>query len=236
VVLAGQSNAVGYNLDVAELPADLAAPDPRVRIWDGGRFAPMTPGVNTGTPRQPTTWGPEVGFARAWRAAHPDGTLYLVKYARGSTPLAQGPGRDWSPASSGELYAEATQAVTAAKAALARQGMEPEVTTILWVQGEADAADPAAAAAYRTNLEAFLRTIRRDWSQAGTPVVLARIPRFGGQADAIRAAQAAVDEADPRTVAVDAAGLPMQADGLHIDAEGQIRLGEALARAAGLAR
>lgn len=232
VVLAGQSNAVGYGLQAADLPAGLAAADPRVRIWDGQRFAPMAPGRNTGTPRQPSTWGPEVGFAQAWRAAHPDATLHLVKYARGSTALAAGPGRDWSPGSSGELYAEASQAVRAAKAALAREGLEPQVAAILWVQGEADAGDPRAAGAYGRNLTEFLRAVRRDWAQAATPVVLAKIPRWGGQADAVRAAQDAVDAADPRTVAVDAAGLPMQPDGLHIAAAGQLQLGHALARAA----
>jgi len=232
VVLAGQSNALGYGLTAADLPPELAKPEPRVQIWDGERFVPLQPGVNTGSPRQPSTWGPEVGFARAWRAAHADGTLYLVKYARGSTALAQGPGRDWSPASSGDLYAEATQAVAAAKAALGRQGLRPQVTAIVWLQGEADAADAAATAAYRANLEAFLAAVRRDWARADTPVVLAKIPRWGGQADAVRAAQAAVDAADPRTVAVDAAGLPMQPDGLHITADGQLRLGQAMARAA----
>lgn len=228
VVLAGQSNAVGYGLTAADLPPGAGARDPEVLIWQGDRFVPLRPGANTGTPRQPGTWGPEVGFARAWRAAQPGRRLYLVKHARGSTSLAMGPGPDWSPGS-GELFAEATQQVEAARAALAAQGLQPRLAGVLWLQGEADAADPAMAGDYRRNLERLIRAIRQRWSAKDAVVVLAKIPDWGGLADEVRAAQAAVDAADALTVSVDAEGLPMQPDGLHIAAEGQLRLGEAMA-------
>lgn len=230
VVLAGQSNAVGYGLTAADLPPGAGAPDPEVLIWQDDRFAPLKAGTNTGTPRQPGTWGPEVGFARAWRAAHPGRRLYLVKYARGSTSLAQGPGRDWSPAT-GELFAEASAEVEQAKTALAAQGLQPRLVGVLWLQGEADAADPAMAAAYGRNLTDLIATVRRRWAAEDAVVVLAKIPDWGGQAQEVRAAQAAVDAADALTVSVDAQGLPMQPDGLHIAADGQLRLGEAMALA-----
>jgi hypothetical protein len=230
VVVAGQSNALGYGLSGGDLPPGVA-PDPQVRIWDGARFAVMAPGRNTGSPNYPASWGPETGFARAWRAAHPDRTLYVVKYARGSTPLAASPGRDWAPASR-ELFEETAGAVTAARAALEHQGLEPRVAAVLWMQGEADAVDPAKAAAYRANLTDLLVAIRRRWAEPDTPVVVGLIPHFGARAAQVRAAQAEVDAADPRTVTVDALGLPMQPDGLHIAAAGQLRLGEAMAQAA----
>lgn len=232
VVLAGQSNALGFGLSAADLPAGAA--DAEVLIWQDGRFEPLTPGINTGSPRQPSTWGPEVGFARAWRAAHPGRKLYLVKHARGSTSLAPTPGPDWSPGS-GERFAEATAKVEAAKAALAGQGLKPRVIGILWLQGEADAADPAMAAAYRANLTGLIKAMRQGWSAPGAVVVVGKIPDWGGLAGEVRAAQAAVDAADTLTVSVDAEGLPMQGDGLHIAAEGQLRLGEAMAVALGSA-
>lgn len=238
VVLAGQSNALGYGLTAADLPADLVEATARsdVLIWQGDRFAPLTPGTNTGSPRQPRTWGPEVGFARAWREAHPGRRLYLVKHARGSTPLAPAAGPDWSPAS-GELFAEATAKVEAAKAALVAQGLTPRLTGVLWLQGEADAGDPATAQAYSGNLTGLIRAMRLDLSAPQAVVVVAKIPDWGGSAREVRAAQAAVDAADTLTVSVDAQGLPMQGDGLHIAAGGQLRLGEAMAVAlAGAAR
>lgn len=229
VIVAGQSNALGYGLSGGDLPAGVA-PDPEVRIWDGARFAVMEPGRNTGSPNFPASCGPETGFARAWRKAHPDRPLYVVKYARGSTPLAASPGRDWAPAS-GELFQEVAAAAAAATAALRAQGLRPRVAAVVWMQGEADAADPARAAAYRANLTALLAAIRERWAKADTPVVVGRIPDFGAQAAQVRAAQAQVDAADPLTVTADAEGLPMQPDGLHIAAAGQLRLGEAMAAA-----
>jgi len=230
VIVAGQSNALGYGLSGQDLPSGFG-PDPQVLIWDGARFAVMTPGRNTGSPNFPASWGPETGFARAWRAAHPDRPLYVVKYARGSTSLAASPGRDWAPASR-ELFEETAGAVTAARAALADQGLEPRVAAVLWMQGEADAVDPAKAAVYGANLTDLLVAIRRRWAEPDTPVVVGLIPHFGTRAGEVRAAQAAVDAADPRTVTVDALGLAMQPDGLHIAAAGQLRLGEAMAQAA----
>jgi hypothetical protein len=226
VVLAGQSNAVGYGLTTADLPA--GPPDSDVLIWQGDRFAPLRPGTNTGSLRQPSTWGPEVGFARAWREAHPGRRLYLVKHARGSTPLAPAAGPDWS-AGSGELFAEATTKVEAAKAALAAQDLKPRLVGVLWIQGEADAGDAAMAGAYRANLTRLIKAMRLGWSAPGAVVVVAKIPDWGGRADEVRAAQAQVDEADTLTVSVDAQGLPMQDDGLHLAAEGQLRLGKAMA-------
>lgn len=230
VVLAGQSNAVGYRLTRADLPTASAAPFRDVLIWQDGDFAPLTPGTNTGTPRQPGAWGPEVGFAQAWRAAHPGRRLYLVKHARGSTTLAEAPGPDWAPGS-GELFAETTAKVEAARASLASRGFSPRVVGVLWVQGEADATSPAWTAAYGRNLAALIKSMRLAWSAPGAVVVLAKIPDWGGHAKAVRAAQAEVDSGDALTVSVDAQGLPMQADGLHLSAQGQLRLGERLAAA-----
>jgi len=229
VMVAGQSNALGY-LTAADVPEAFRTADPQVLIWRDGAFQPLQPGRNTGSPNRPDAWGPEASFARAWRAARPDRPLYVVKLARGSTSLAPAEGPDWSP-SSGELFAQAGAELEAAKAALRAQGLSPRLAAVVWVQGESDAVHPVMASAYRTNLTSFIQALRQGWSAADTPVAMARIGRIGSHADQVRAAQAAVDKADPLTVSVDAEGLPMQPDGLHISAEGQLRLGEALAAA-----
>lgn len=230
VVVAGQSNALGYGLTAADLPPSLATPDPDVRIWDGARFQPMAAGRNTGFGPQPGAWGPEAGFARAWRAAHPDAPLHVVKFARGSTPLAASPGRDWSPGTQ-ELFAAATTEIEEAKAALAVNGGPARVVAILWVQGEADAVDPAKAAAYGPNLAGLIQAIRRDWSSEA-PIVVGQTGPGLPYAKAVRAGQAAVASPEGRVAVVDTGPLPRQADGLHIAADGQARLGAAMAEAA----
>src|SRR4051812_32807820 len=98
VVLAGQSNALGYlNTGAADY-----AFDDLTYIWNNVAtgWERMIPGVNTGTPNNPTAWGPEVAFAQDFRASHPDEVLMIVKSVQGSTGVAADPvAMDWSPSS-----------------------------------------------------------------------------------------------------------------------------------------
>ncbi|MDB5449697.1 MAG: hypothetical protein JWQ52_825 [Phenylobacterium sp.] len=224
VVVAGQSNALGYRVAAADLPPALRRPTPKVKIWDGARFVTMVPGRNTGSPKNPGSCGPEAGFAYGWRLRHPNETLYIVKYARGSTPLAVGPGPDWDPQSH-ELFSATQAQIAGAKAALIRSGFSPHVEAVLWMQGEADAADARKAAAYRANLVRLIGVIRAVWAEPASPVVIGLIPQSPPFARQVRQAQTAVVAADPRILSVDASKFPYQADRLHLTAEGQARLG-----------
>jgi hypothetical protein len=233
VVVAGQSNALGYTLGPADLPPHLSRPLPDVWIWEPSkaRFAPMTPGENTGAPNNPQAWGPEAQFAWRWRAAHPCAPLYVVKYARGDTGLAGDPGeRDWAPTSPGELFDAAGDQIAAARAALAAQGLPLRVTALLWMQGEKDASDPAKALAYETNLRNFIAEVRSRWGDPRTVVHVGQIDRLGqgypGWPD-VRKAQARIVAADAHATLVDTDPLPRQAfDGLHLTGEAQVRLGD----------
>jgi hypothetical protein len=224
LIVAGQSNALGFRLDAADLPAGLRRPDPRVKIWDGRAFVTLRPGVNTGAPNNPRSWGPETAFAHAWLRDHPGRTLFVVKLARGSTPLAASPGLDWAPAS-GELFSQTETEVRKARAWLARRGAVPAATAILWMQGESDAARADAAAAYGRNLAAALPQMRARWGDPGSRIALGRIGLGWPYAGTVRAAQAQVDAADPLAVAVDTAAYPLLPDSQHYAAAGQLRLG-----------
>jgi hypothetical protein len=228
IVVAGQSNAVGYGLDAAEVPLDLRGPDPRIRIWNGATFVPMAPGTNTGTVRYPQAWGPETGFVRQWRAGHPSGDLFIVKSAKGSTALAEGPGQDWAPAS-GELFADTSRAVRKAKAALAAAGRTPRVVAILWMQGEEDATDSTRAGAYRTNLIRALSAMRLDWGDPSSRLVVGRITAGFPYATTVRAAQASA-ATKAGAVLVDTDSYPLQ-DGIHYAPRGQAQLGIDMYRA-----
>lgn len=207
LIVAGQSNALGFQVTPGELPG-WYAPTSAVQIWNGSAFVTMQPGVNTGTPANPTAWGPEVAYAAAWVNDHPGQTLYVVKSVKGSTGLAQDAGaQDWSPASTGELFDAATAAVTAAKAALSG----PFHTTALWFQGEEDATSAAKSAAYGTNLAGLESAAATSWG----------VDDFQyGRISTSLAYNAQVQAAQPDGFATD--DSPKQADGLHFTGAAQI--------------
>lgn len=221
VVVAGQSNALGYTLGPADLPSHLGAPPKDVWIWEpASAFAPLRPGANTGSPNNPGAWGPEAQFAWRWREAS-CAPLYIVKHARGETGLAADPAqKDWSPASRGELWDTATTELDNARKAAPAAG----VTAILWMQGETDAAVPAKAAAYKANLAALVREVRARWG--GETVAIAQIDRRGGGWDQVRAAQASVAQR-PGLALIDTDAFPRQPDGVHLTGKAQVQLGDA---------
>ena len=66
VVVAGQSNALGYTLGPDDLPPHLRGPIARVMIWDSASqaFTPLQAGVNTGTGQQSRRLGPRSAARR----------------------------------------------------------------------------------------------------------------------------------------------------------------------------
>lgn len=230
ILIAGQSNALGYG-NTGPAPY---TPTARVQIWadtngdgQGDTWQYMLPGVNTGTPANPTVWGPEVGIANAWLHDHPSGNLWIDKIAKGSTGLAQDPAQlDWSPRSHGEMFDAATASADAARANL---GPTPYAfarwDAVMWMQGETDATDPTKAAAYQANLTDAVAHMRAGWDVEA--VVVGRIGVAGAWSDQVRVAQWSVDQADPNLVSFKTIGFELQSDGLHYDAAGQLSLGAA---------
>lgn len=232
MIVAGQSNALGYTVHHRDAPARLRAPMERAFIWAPTLqdFAPLAAGVNTGTPNNPDSWGPEAQYAYRWQAEHRCGRLYIVKQTRGETGLAlDAAERDWSPASKNELWAQATGEIEAAKASLARRGVEPKVGEVLWMQGETDAQRPAKARAYARNLTAFIGKVRAHWGAPSTGFVIGQIDANGTEgARTVRAAQADVAKDLPVVSIIDTDPFPRQpTDGVHLTAAGQVALGDA---------
>lgn len=234
IILAGQSNALGF-LNNGPAPYQ---PTARVQIWadTNGDGVPdawnyMLPGHNTGTLANPDVWGPEVGFANRWLASHPFGYLWIVKSAKGSTGLAMNPGAgilDWSPESSGELFATTTSIVVAAKANLAGgQYAFSAYDALLWMQGEQDATDQTAASAYLANLQDFITHVRASWFT--NKVVIGRITDSANLAynAAVRIAQWQAFMDDAQAPSFKTIGFDMQPDLIHYSAPGHVKLGAA---------
>lgn len=153
----------------------------------------------------------------------------MVKYARGETGLAADPAaRDWSPASRGDLWDAASAEIDAAKAALAAQGLAPQVRSVMWMQGETDAESPAKSQAYAANLAAFIAQVRARWGDGDTVVQLGEIDRPGKTGwETVREAQARAAAQDRNTTLTDTDPFERQAsDGVHLTAQGQVRLGD----------
>lgn len=209
LIVAGQSNALGFQITGAELPS-WYAPDARVQIWTATGWQTMEPGVNCGIKHQLGAWGPEVGYAAAWLAdpANAGQTLYVVKHTDGGIGLAANPGAvDWSPSSVGEMFDGATAKVAAAKATLTG----PFHTTALWFQGEQDATNATDAGNYATNLAGLQSAAATSWGV--DDFQYGRISTGLAYNDVVQAAQSAGFDTDHE---------PKQADGLHFTGAAQI--------------
>jgi hypothetical protein len=225
VVFAGQSNAVGNGMTAETLPVDAFTPDPLTYIWNDaeGWFEMLRPAVNTGTANRPEAWGPEVGYAAAFRREHPDEILIIVKSAKGSTGLAADEDAlDWSPDSEGELFDQTAGIVARARAYIGGA----EVDAVFFTQGEQDAVLEETAAAYQHNLTTWLEAVRDQWM--GDPEGRIGFSLLAGgtpYADEVREGQLLADEADPLADSFATRDLPAQADGLHFAPEAYLEIG-----------
>ena len=231
IIIAGDSNALGF-LNVG--PAPYVA-TPQVQIWarqPDGSYAWnfMHPGVNTGAPNNPTSWGPEVGIAKAWLAQHGgDGSvLWIVKddlTVKGGTTLAV----DWAP-SGGGFFASTSQAARAAMHDLdGTKYAFAHYDAAMVVLGENDAVNHGFAQAYAANLKAFDHAALSDWNV--DRLIETRIEdTMGTSADnfAVRDAQWEAGLGDPEVATVKTIGFEQQPDHIHYDAVGQLDVGAAL--------
>ncbi|MQL78943.1 hypothetical protein Taro_011365 [Colocasia esculenta] len=167
--------------------------------------------------------GPGMPFARSirsWlrRSAEPV-DVGLVPCAIGGTGIDL-----WGKGT--QLY---EQMVRRARAA-ARGACGGVIQALLWYQGESDTETQAAAESYRAKMERLICDVRAD---LGLPELLViQVLLASGQGrflETVREAQRGVRL--PNVAWVDAKGLPLEADQLHLSTPGEVMLGEMLAAA-----
>lgn len=211
IIIAGDSNALGF-LNSGPAPYN---PDKRVQIWHEGQWVYMNPGVNTGTPNQPTSWSSEVQIANRWLADNPTGYLWIVKGAetvRGGTNLAN----DWDP-HTGQWFASTTRAADAAMHNL-------DATLFAFTHyeaafvglGENDAVNHQMATDYLANLTEFNFSARAQW-HADELIEYRISDGAGAPADnlAVRQAQWQADLADDHLTTFKTIGMAMKPDLIH---------------------
>jgi len=236
ILVAGQSNAVGFDAYAEELPADpkdaatmfwwrVGDPPPdefdgtSARQWTTLQFQPRTPAMPAVDGKKVARqygnfnlkskggFGPEIGMVRTL-ATKDSRPLAVIKTAFSGTSVAA----DWNVGLPGKADACYRAMIDEAKAAIASasgQGLTLRPRAFVWVQGESDA-NAKDAPAYAANLSAMLQRLRADLNAPDLILLLGVNTRFGNGKNAfmpkVIAAQQEVAAALPRARYVDTAG------------------------------
>ena len=258
ILVAGQSNAVGYDAVRSDLPSDAA--DQRILFWwrcgdpppdahdstSGGLWVSLQPQprgeplqtTNSGVPRQYGNFakpeggfGPEMGLARTL-AHHDDRRLAVVKVAFSGAAMRT----DWNPDDPGNggacyraLVTETRRALKAARDA----GYRPRLRAMVWVQGESDA-NPPDSLNYARALSFMIAALRRDLDSPDLLVLLGVNTRYGDGRNpflpVIIEAQRTVAATVPQVAYVDTSGATIL-NPSHWDSQGTLSAGERFAAA-----
>jgi len=149
-ILFGQSNALG-EAPMASLPAAQQGYLHNFRVYEGSSsFDVINHSLNNNQFGQPiNTYGYE--FELRDLATHYGNDVYLLKFAKGGTSLAQRGGDDWNTASVSELFNNLENHISNAENFMTNRGKDFEWSGIIWHQGEADAKVEVEADAYAAN-------------------------------------------------------------------------------------
>jgi hypothetical protein len=262
ILVAGQSNAVGFDAKAVELPADDG--DKNVMFWwrcgdpppddydctsRGWTTLQPQPRANpmpkaAGVPRQYGNFsqpeggfGPEMGFVRTLlvREKKP---LAVVKAAFSGTGMTT----DWRPQEAGPAGACYRALVEETKSAMEKareKGIPLRLRALVWVQGESDA-NAVLSAQYAKNLGEMIAALRTDLGAPEMTALVGVNTNFGNGKNnfmpVIVEQQKQLAATLPKCAYVDTDGLS-HANGAHFDTKGTLEMGarfaEALLRAEG---
>lgn len=253
LIVAGQSNAVGYDAKPGDSPEDES--DQKILFWwrcgdpppdnhdstSGSKWThlqaqppgdPILPrqGRQYGNFAQPEGgFGPEIGLARTIYAKERK-KLAVVKVAFSGTSL----GGDWNHDDAGEAgscYRSLVDETRTAIATAKETGLTINVRALVWVQGESDA-KPEAARKYAGALESMIAALRNDLDAPDLVALLAVNTQFGGGRNkfmpTIVRQQKLVASGDPLCEYVDTSKATI-ANGAHFDATGTLDVGRWMA-------
>ncbi|KAL9237988.1 hypothetical protein vseg_012472 [Gypsophila vaccaria] len=224
-ILAGQSNMAGrggvINNVWDQLTPQASSPDPTILRLDANHRwhvarEPLHRGIDV---NHTCGVGPAMAFANSIIQRHPRrvGVIGLVPCAVGGTNITQ-----W--ARGGWLYGQMIRRTTAA----VRDG--GTVQGLVWYQGESDTVVKVDAERYQRRLEKLFLDIRTDLQSPMLPILQVAIASGEGPyIEEVRQAQMGVDLLNFKTI--DAMGLPLEPDKLHLTTPAQVYLGEKLADA-----
>ncbi|OMO78830.1 hypothetical protein CCACVL1_14060 [Corchorus capsularis] len=163
--------------------------------------------------------GPGMAFANEVRTHGSGiGVVGLVPCAVGGTSINQ-----WARGSG--LYNQ-----------LVRRGTESvknggAIRAILWYQGESDTSSKQDAETYKGKLEKLIQDLRSDLNLPSLPFIQVALASGEGEyVETVRKAQLEMKKL-PNVKCVDAKGLPLKADNLHLTTASEVKVGLMLAHA-----
>ncbi|XP_010271059.1 PREDICTED: probable carbohydrate esterase At4g34215 [Nelumbo nucifera] len=160
--------------------------------------------------------GPGMSFANGIRARNSRvGVVGLVPCAVGGTAI-----KEWERGK--HLY---DNMVRRARESVKGGG---QLKALLWYQGESDTSSQHDADSYKSNMEKFILDVRADLQSPSLPVIQVAIASGDGRfIEKVREAQLGIKL--PNVYCVDAKGLTLKEDNLHLTTEAQVLLGNMLA-------
>ncbi|KAL7206457.1 hypothetical protein ACSBR2_019217 [Camellia fascicularis] len=159
--------------------------------------------------------GPGMSFANAVKD-QVVGVVGLVPCAVGGTAI-----KEWGRGK--QLYEDMVRRANEA----AKEG---EIKAVLWYQGESDTLTRDEAESYKANMERLVCDLRGDLHSPSLPIIQVAIASGEEKyMETVREAQKSIDL--PNVVCVDAKGLALGYDNLHLTTESQVQLGIMLADA-----
>ncbi|PKA51482.1 putative carbohydrate esterase [Apostasia shenzhenica] len=223
-ILSGQSNMSGRggvkNRQWDGVLPEACRPNPSIlRLSGAGAWEPAREPLHFDIDVSKTCGiGPGMPFANFLRPQIPqDSDIGLVPCAEGGTAIIE-----WERGS--RLY---SQMVRRAKEAVSSSAAA-EIKAVIWFQGESDTLSDEDAGAYRGRMEKLIGDLRSDLGLPSLPFIQVAIASGDeGRVETVREAQLGFDL--DGVACVDAKGLPLNEDGLHLSTAAQVALGRLLA-------
>ncbi len=251
-ILAGQSNAVGFNNVREYRHGKTALPEEYMSqadtlFWDETTkgWIPLCVGKSHGA--HTNAFGPEIGFAHDLAKLPGNGQIAIIKCAVGGTGIARardysdiipnvGPndaGNNWHPPSNGQdagkLYQQLMRETEHALSALKADDRKYELSAFLWMQGEREAGISLKMAGdYEALLKSLIQAVRTDLKTPRLPFVIGEVNSHTWKhGDIVRKAQDKVCQEDKNALLVKTTDLSRKGSGgvSHFDADGMIELG-----------
>ncbi|WP_207425745.1 sialate O-acetylesterase [Pedobacter sp. SYSU D00535] len=204
-LLLGQSNMAGRG----KLSGHQYKTHPRVLMLNREKqWVPAAHPLHFDKPKSAGV-GPGLAFAVAMAEAYPEDTIFLVPCAVGGTSIAR-----WEPGA----YDEATDTHPYDDAVLRikQARKKAPVTGALWLQGESDSRERAAAT-YVNKLSTLVRRIRKESGNKHLPFVVGELGRYRDKYQLINRELQKVPAAIRFTALVTSENLTHKGDSTHFD-------------------
>lgn len=256
VLLAGQSNAVGFSpVKETSLPTYEnimyygSGQSSEANAANSDKWTFVKPGLGKDT----TRFGPEMGMSEVFSERYPEEevseSLAIIKYAWGGTALwglwtppsaaEQGLGNhnnyvtDEYGRLAGRYYHGMIKTFTEQLAVLEAKGYDVNVLGFVWMQGETDAQNLNMAELYDVMLDYLIRDVRSDLKDETLPVVIGQInTKVAGYEETVIAAQRKVCLNTENCFYVTTSDLEMGLlDWWHFRASSMLELGRRFASA-----